>query len=111
MKRSPLFVLIMLAVLANVQPRISFAQDEQTASARKVVTKVAPVYPQMARSLNLSGTVRLEVLVESGGNIKSVQVKGGNPLLVQSVQSAVQGWKWEKADHDTTERLEFHFNR
>jgi outer membrane biosynthesis protein TonB len=64
----------------------------------------------MARSLNLAGTVKLEVLVQSNGSVKSVQVKGGNPLLAQSAQSAVHGWKWEKADRESTEEVQFRFN-
>ena len=109
MKRSPFFILLMLTVLASVQPKTSFAQDEQTATARKVVTKVVPVYPALARSMNLSGAVKLEVLVQPNGETKTIQVKGGNPLLVQSAQAAVRAWKWEKAEHDSTETVEFHF--
>ena len=60
--------------------------------------------------MKLSGTVKLDVLVEPAGNVKSVQVKGGNPVLAQSAQNAVRGWKWERADHETTEHVEFYFN-
>jgi outer membrane biosynthesis protein TonB len=112
-KRSPYFILAVLAALASVQPKASFAQDTQeapSAGVRKVVNKVVPVYPQTARTMNLRGTVKLEVLVQASGSAKFIQVKGGNPLLVQSAQSAVHAWKWEKADHETTEQLEFHFN-
>jgi TonB family protein len=75
-----------------------------------VVTKVVPPYPAIARSMNLSGTVKLEALVLANGSVKAVQVKGGNPLLVQSAQRAVQDWKWEKADHESTEQVEFRFH-
>lgn len=110
MKHSPFFILIVLAVVASVQPRTSFAQDQQTANVRKVASKVTPTYPPLARSMNLSGTVKLEVLVHSNGDVKTIQVKGGNPLLAQSAQVAVRGWKWDKTDHETTELVEFHFN-
>ena len=110
MKRFPFLILSVLAVLASVQPKACFAQDHQSASGRKVVNKVVPMYPQMAHSMKLGGTVKLEVLVQSNGSVKSMQVKGGNPLLAQSAQSAVHNWKWEKADHATTELVEFHFN-
>ena len=110
MKRSPFLILIVLAVLASVRPQACFAQDEPSASGRKVINKVVPAYPQIARSMNLSGTVKLEVLVQASGSAKSIQVKGGNPLLAQSAQSAIHAWKWEKADHETTEQVEFHFN-
>jgi TonB family protein len=112
MKRSAFLILVVLAVLPSVQPKVCFAQDQQSASAsaRKVVNKVVPMYPQMARSMNLNGTVKLEVLVQPNGSVKLIQVKGGSPLLAESAQSAVHGWKWEKADHETTELVEFHFN-
>jgi len=112
MKRSPFFILIMimLALLASVQTRAILAQDQQPASARKVVSKTVPTYPQLARTMNLSGAVKLEVLVQSSGDVKTIQVKGGNPLLVQSAQAAIHSWKWEKADHESTETVEFHFN-
>jgi outer membrane biosynthesis protein TonB len=112
MRRSPFFILTVLTVLASVQPKVSFAQDQQGASAsgRKVINRVVPTYPQMAHSINLSGIVKLEVLVQSNGSVKSMQVKGGSPVFSQSAQFAVHGWKWEKADHDTMELVEVHFN-
>jgi TonB family protein len=110
MKRSPFLILFVLAVLASVQPRACFAQDQQSVGGRKVVNKVVPMYPQMAHSMKLGGTVKLEVLVQTNGSVKSMQVKGGSPLLAQSAQFAVHSWKWEKADHETTELVEFHFN-
>jgi TonB family protein len=109
MKRSPFFILLMLVMLASVQPITSLAQDEQTATARKVTSKTVPAYPQLARSMNLTGAVKLEVLVQANGDVKTVQVKGGNPLLVQSAQAAIRAWKWEKAEHESTETVEFHF--
>ena len=108
MKRSPFLVLIMLTMLVSVQPKTCLAQD-QTANARKVVNKVVPAYPPLARSMSLSGAVKLEVQVQSNGDVKTIQVKGGNPLLVQSAQVAVHEWKWEKAERETTELVEFHF--
>lgn len=64
----------------------------------------------MARTMNLSGTVKLEALVLADGKAKSVQVKGGNPLLAQAAQNAVLQWKWEKSEHESTEAIEFKFN-
>src|SRR6266853_5493121 len=110
MKYSAVFILLMLGILVDVQPKVCSAQDEQSTGARKVVNRVVPAYPAIARSMNLSGAVKMEVLVQPNGSVKLIQVKGGNPLLAQSAQSAVHGWKWEKADHETTELVEFHFN-
>lgn len=68
-----------------------------------------PAYPHLAREMNLTGTVKLEVLVSSNGTAKSIAVKGGSPLLVQSAQDALRSWKWEKSDRETSESVEFQF--
>ena len=110
MKRSPFLLVLLALVLSAFQNGTAAAQDEETAGSRKVVAKVVPKYPDIARSMNLTGTVKLAAVVLANGTVKSVEVKGGNPLLVQSAQRAVQEWKWEKADHDSTEDVEFRFH-
>ena len=85
------------------------AQTDQTNSNRKVINKVLPAYPRLAREMNLTGTVRLEVLVALNGAAKSIEVKGGSPVLVQSAEDALHSWRWEKSDHETTELVEFNF--
>jgi TonB family protein len=112
MKRSPLtFGVILISLLAiSVSSVAQNDMPEQTQAARKVINRVVPGYPAMARPLNLSGTVKLEALVLPNGNVKSIQVVGGNPLLIQSAQNAVRDWKWEKAEHETTESVEFRFH-
>src|SRR5215470_6833285 len=110
MKVSPFLLVLLALVLSAFQIGPAAAQDDQTASTRKVVAKVVPSYPEIARSMNLSGTVKLEALVLANGTVKSIEIKGGNPLLAQSAQRAIQDWKWEKTDRDTTEQVEFRFH-
>jgi TonB family protein len=109
MKQFSVPLLLLSFFLLPFENRSAIAQTEQSTGDRKVVNRVVPTYPAIARSMNLSGTVKLEALVLASGTVKSVQVKGGNPLLVQSAQRAIQEWKWEKADHESTEQVEFRF--
>lgn len=105
-----LIVLLGLAIIPNALA--ADAQSEPTGeskSARKVISRVVPVYPATARIMKLTGTVKLEALVLPNGSVKTIEVKGGNPLLAQSAENAVHGWKWAKADHESTEMLEFKF--
>jgi outer membrane biosynthesis protein TonB len=60
--------------------------------------------------MNLAGTVRLEAVVAPNGSVKTVDIKGGNPLLAQAAQFTVREWKWEKTDHETTEIVEVRFS-
>ncbi|HET9410193.1 MAG TPA: energy transducer TonB [Candidatus Sulfotelmatobacter sp.] len=90
-------------------PLRSSAQDANE-HARRVVTRVNPQYPPLARNLNIVGTVRIEVTVGPNGSVKSSQVKGGHPLFAQPAIDAVSQWKWEPAPHETTQVIEVRFN-
>lgn len=102
--KAAFYLLILILALGS-----AVAQDENSSAARKLVKSPKPPYPALARSMNLAGTVRLEALVEPNGSVKSVEIKGGNPLLAQTAQFAVREWKWEKAEHATTQLLEVRF--
>lgn len=84
-------------------------QSADNSADRKVVRKTTPPYPAIARTLNLSGSVKLEVTIASNGSVKAIQVLGGNPLLAQAASTAVHDWKWEKGEHETTEQVEVRF--
>jgi TonB family protein len=77
---------------------------------RKITLRVMPQYPSTLRSFNISGTVKADVLVAPNGTVRSIEVKGGHPLLAQSAQNAVRQWKWEPAPHETHEIVELRFN-
>ncbi|MGD1022867.1 MAG: energy transducer TonB [Candidatus Sulfotelmatobacter sp.] len=91
------------AVSANL-----FAQDHAE-GGRKILVRVAPQYPPMARSMNIQGVVKADVLVAPNGTVKSVEIKGGHPLFVQSAQNALHEWKWEPAPHESHEIIELKF--
>ena len=110
MKRSPNALLLLIFLVLGFQNGSAAAQTDQNAGGRKIVNRVVPLYPPIARSMNLSGTVKLEAFVLPNGSVKSVQVRGGNPLLAQAAETAVHEWKWEKTDHDSYELVEFKFN-
>jgi TonB family protein len=88
----------------------SSAQEYVQTGDRKVVNKIMPQYPPLARSMHLSGVVKVEAVVSSNGVVKNVSVKGGHPLLVQSATDAVRKWKWETSSHESTESVEVKFN-
>jgi TonB family protein len=103
---SAFFVLASMLMLA---PTSAPAQDA-SASSRKVVERIVPQYPSVARRMNIQGVVRLDVLVAPNGTVKSVEVRGGHPLLAQAAQNALLQWKWEPAPRETHETIELRFN-
>ena len=79
-------------------------------SARKTKSQVAPVYPDLAKKMNVHGKVRLEVAVGPDGKVKSVKAIGGHPLLATAAQSAVQQWKFEPGPKETVQIVECNFD-
>ncbi|MBV9670963.1 MAG: energy transducer TonB, partial [Acidobacteriales bacterium] len=73
-------------------------QPSQKAAMRsggKLVFKVAPSYPEAAKSLHIEGTVTMNVTVGSDGAVKQVKAKSGPPILFESAQAAVRQWRYE----------------
>jgi TonB family protein len=88
-----------------------FAQSGSTdESKRKVKTKTAPLYPDLAKRMNVYGKVKIEVVIAPDGHVKSTRVVGGHPLLVQACQDAVKEWKFVSAPEETTQVVEFEFH-
>lgn len=85
-------------------------QEEQAASRRKVVSRVIPSYPNIARNLGIRGAVRIEAVVAPNGAAKSTQILGGHPLLAQAADQAVRKWRWEPASGETRELVEVRFD-
>jgi TonB family protein len=88
-----------------------FSQTASTdESKRKIKSKTAPAYPELARRMNVSGKVKIEVVIAPDGHVKSTRVIGGHPLLVQTCQDAVKEWKFVAAAEETTQIVEFEFH-
>jgi TonB family protein len=76
---------------------------------RKTKTQVAAVYPDVARRMSITGTVKVLVVVAPNGNLKSTKVVGGHPLLVNAAMDAIKKWKFEPAGEESTGIVEFKF--
>jgi TonB family protein len=109
MKNRIAVALFVVAPILMFAPRRLPAQ-ESSEGVRKVVTKVIPQYPSLARSLNLQGVVRADVSVSPNGTVKLIEVKGGHPVLVDAAERALRGWKWEPSSRETHESVELRFN-
>ncbi len=61
----------------------------------KLVNQVLPLYPPLAKSARIQGTVRLDALISKEGTIQNLRVLSGHPLLVQSAMDAVRQWRYQ----------------
>lgn len=89
---------------------LAVAQNQQTSNeGRKLVRKVEPRYPDIARRMNLGGTVKVVATVAPDGNVKKVEPVGGSPILVEAAESAVSQWKFAPGS-ESKETVELRFN-
>jgi protein TonB len=86
--------------------------------AARIVNRVQPVYPPLARQTRISGTVRLHAIIGKDGAIKELEVLNGHPLLQQAALDSVRQWRYqptllngEAVDVDTTIDVIFSLNQ
>jgi protein TonB len=86
--------------------------------AAKLLNKVQPMYPPLARQTRISGTVRLHAIIAKNGTVEQLEVISGHPLLVQAALDAVRQWKYqpttlngENVEVDTTIDVIFSLNQ
>jgi TonB family protein len=103
--RKALVSMTLLAFLGT----FASAQSSSDEGKRKVKTKVAPAYPELAKRMNVTGRVKIEVIITPDGKVKSTRAVGGHPLLVQACVDAVKEWKFAAAPEETTQVVEFEF--
>lgn len=99
-------IIALLAVMVAAQT--ASAQEED--AVRKVKTRVAPNYPELARKMNVAGTVKVQVTIAPNGSVKAAKALGGHPLLIDPAVDAVKKWKYEPGKDETTTIVQFNFN-
>ncbi|MGA2352904.1 MAG: energy transducer TonB [Terriglobales bacterium] len=77
---------------------------------RKAKFKVAPAYPDLARRMNITGVVKLQVTVAANGTVKSARLVGGHPVLANAALDAIKKWRFETGPDETTGIVDFHFS-
>lgn len=85
------------------------AAQTRSSVNRKIISKVAPVYPELAKNMNIAGTVKVEAVIRPNGSVKSAKIVGGNPVLLDSAKEAVLKWKFAPSPEETTEVVEVSF--
>jgi len=61
----------------------------------KIVKRVMPEYPPLAKSARVSGVVHLIGIIARDGTIRNLQLVSGHPLLARAALQAVQQWVYQ----------------
>jgi len=87
------------------------------AMKKMIVKKVQPQYPPSARQSRVSGTVIIQIVIDTKGNVSHLELVSGDPRLVPSTVEAVRQWKYkpptvkgEPVEVDTTVDVVYSLN-
>lgn len=61
----------------------------------KILRKVIPLYPPLARAARISGVVRLIGTIGKDGTIQNLQIVSGHPMLARAAVEAVEQWVYK----------------
>jgi protein TonB len=83
-----------------------------------LVHKTAPVYPEIAKSAHVSGTVVLSASITRSGDLINIRVVSGPAMLRNAAMEAVKSWRYrpyllnnQPVEVETTIRLVFSLDR
>jgi TonB family protein len=107
--RRCLSLILLTALVWQWQAASSFAQDVSTAG-RAVVKKVLPNYPPLAKRMGLGGVVKVEVVIDPKGSVKSAKIVGGSPVLANAAEDAIRRWQFQPGPDTNTQIVEFKFD-
>jgi TonB family protein len=105
----PKSALCLAIVAVSLTSLLLAQQSSDSESTRKVVARVAPIYPDLAKHMHIGGAVKIEAIVKPNGSVRTTRVVGGNPVLVEAASIAVTKWKFEPAANETTEVIQLTF--
>ncbi|MGH9657353.1 MAG: M56 family metallopeptidase, partial [Bryobacteraceae bacterium] len=73
-------------------PKIRIGGNVQST---KLIHKVTPAYPPLAKQARIQGTVRLGVTIGRDGRVEALEALSGHPLLVPAALEAVRLWEYQ----------------
>jgi periplasmic protein TonB len=61
----------------------------------RLIRQPLPIYPQIAKTAHIQGTVLLHAIIAKDGTVQEVQYISGPPLLMKSAMDAVKEWRYQ----------------
>jgi periplasmic protein TonB len=75
-----------------------------------IIKKVEPLYPPMAKTARLQGTVVLDAIILKDGTVSNVSVvKSANPMFDKAAMNALSQWRFSPSQQDVIMSLTVHF--
>ncbi|MFZ0636649.1 MAG: energy transducer TonB [Candidatus Acidiferrales bacterium] len=63
--------------------------------AARMLRQVQPMYPQIAKTAHVQGTIILHAIIAKDGTVQELQYISGPPLLMKAAMDAVREWRYQ----------------
>jgi TonB family protein len=73
-------------------PAIQVSSGDQS---ERLLKKVAPVYPELAKSARIQGVVKFNATINADGTVSKLELISGHPLLIPAARDAVLQWVYQ----------------
>jgi TonB family protein len=77
---------------------MAMAMEARAAEDRAIKSRVAPIYPELAKRMKITGVVKVEAKVDADGKVLDVKTLTGNHMLSPAAEEAVRKWKFVPGD-------------
>jgi TonB family protein len=74
---------------------LSSLSDTNLVSTGDVISRVPPVYPEIAKKMGLSGNVEVLIQVNDQGKVTKAVAQSGPAMFRASAEAAVLQWKFK----------------
>jgi TonB family protein len=101
--------LVVTAAPVHLGAQQAQSQVQNEEIVRRAKSKVQPMYPELARRMNISGIVKIEVVVAPNGSVKDARIVGGHPVLANAALDAARKWRFEPAASESSGVIDFEF--
>ena len=78
-------------------PAASDVAEPKRVEPARLLKKVVPVYPELAKTARVQGDVTIEATINESGALEDLRLLGGHPLLAPAALDAVSQWRYSPA--------------
>jgi TonB family protein len=89
---------------------VAMALPSRAADDRAIKSRVAPVYPEIARRMKIAGEVKVEATVDPEGKVTGAKAVSGNRMLTPAAEDAVRKWRFAPGAAESTVAVEINFS-
>ena len=93
----PALQLPMISAKSPAPPVSAATRQSGKFDEARLITRIDPIYPTLAKTAGVSGSVELQFTITTDGRVRDVIAIEGNRMLIGAAVQALQSWRYQPA--------------